>query len=420
MGMPTLPTTISPAAVIKATLESARVGAKPKNDRLMVGPPADLLEDLADLHPANAGSDRTAVLPSPSQPPPPAAEGNRMLATQTVQPQQFGSGPHAAGATRPMSLPSAPSSGPRSGGHSVTGSGAHAAQSGGFNSSGGYPVTGSGAYAASQSGAYSAKPPSDGLDLGPPFSGRVPSGSVRAVQGGLASAMPAHFMGAQLAHADARIDPPATAVSASTRPRARGRSAMSWAVALAAVGLGVGVAAMAAGARAPGRGGLLAAGASLVDPSRAGADKAALAVPAAAPSPSPVPVSVPPVAVPGAPAAVTAEPAASAPPPSGPIVIAPVIAPVAPAPPGKAASAPGGKVAAAQVVAPPARATASSSTPAARPVRSVSAEEPVVAAKVAKPSKLGAGAAAKGDSAVDEEQKKALKALQESQLETPF
>jgi len=42
-----------------------------------------------------------------------------------------------------------------------------------------------------------------------------------------------------------------------------------------------------------------------------------------------------------------------------------------------------------------------------------------VAAKPAKPVKP-AGAKPGGDSAVDEEQRKALKALQESQLETPF
>ena len=67
MGMPTSPTTISPAAVIKATLESARAGQgmKRTGDHLMAPPPKDLLEDLSDLqqHPADgAGSENTKIL----------------------------------------------------------------------------------------------------------------------------------------------------------------------------------------------------------------------------------------------------------------------------------------------------------------------------------------------------------------------
>jgi hypothetical protein len=59
--------------------------------------------------------------------------------------------------------------------------------------------------------------------------------------------------------------------------------------------------------------------------------------------------------------------------------------------------------------------------PVVRPAPQPAAAEEPVAAAGTKGTKGTKGApAAKGDSTVDEEQRKALKALQESQLETPF
>jgi hypothetical protein len=225
----------------------------------------------------------------------------------------------------------------------------------------------------------------------PPGAGSVPPAS---------PSMPAHFM-----LAPAPFDPPGTAVTA--RGRAGGRSVTSWAMALMAFGICVGLGAFAV---TRGNAGAMETGAAFVDPSRAGG-KAAAATPPATPVPVPVEapstVGVPPVAVPAVTAAAMAEPATAAP-VAAPVVAAPVVAaaPVAAAP---VAAPPGQRapVAFAAAAPPAVRAPAA---PVARP-----APEPPAPKTAAKGGRPG-----KGEAAVDEEQKKALKALQESQLETPF
>lgn len=66
-----LPTTVNPSAVIKATLESARAGKRP--DNLMPPPPADLLEDLADLRREPVREEQTKVLPAAPVSAPPSS-----------------------------------------------------------------------------------------------------------------------------------------------------------------------------------------------------------------------------------------------------------------------------------------------------------------------------------------------------------
>lgn len=412
MGMPTLPTTISPAAVIKATLESARAGVKPKTDHLMAGPPADLLEDLSDRHPADHGAEHTAILQSPSSSPstpPGMVQGVKALSTQMLQPQAMAHGTIPPGSARPMSAPPPPMSSP--------------AQSGGYAAqSGGYPAQ-SGGYAA-QSGGYAAQ-----------YNGPVPSGSVSVPGVVMPPSMPAHFMVPQAPYSDARVDPPGTAVTARTK--VAGRPAASWAIALAAFGLFVGVGAVAV-MNGNDNGGVMETSASFVDPSRAGAAKAAAAAQAPAAAPTAVPVAVadpasadgkvgvPPVAVP--PAAPAAPEAAAAPvvtTPAAAVAAAPAAPATAPAaaPATTTAAAPTAKAAAPVAVAAP-RPAAPAAAPVARPARPAPqpvAEEPVATAPATTKGGKGAKPAAKGgDSAVDEEQRKALKALQESQLETPF
>lgn len=406
MGMNTMPTTISPAAVIKATLESARAG-KPKTDHLMAGPPIDLLEDLADRHPADA-AEHTAILHSPpssiSQIPPPMVQGVKALSTQMLQQQAMAHGTIPPGSARPMSAPPPPMSG-------ASMSGGYAAQSGGY---------------AAHSGAYAAQ-----------YNGPVPSGSVSVPGVAMPPSMPAHFMVPQAPYSDGRIDPPGTSVT--SRTKVAGRPAASWAIALAAFGLFVGVGAVAV-MNGNDQGGLMETGASFVDPSRANAANkaaaAAHAAPAAAPTAVPVAggdqpttVGVPPVVVPAAAPAsteavaapVVTTPAAAAPPAAAPA------APAAAAPAAPVAAAATGKTSAPVAAAAPAAPRPAAPAPVARPTRPAPqpAEEPVAVAppppKGTKGAKPAAGAkGGSGDSAVDEEQRKALKALQESQLETPF
>jgi hypothetical protein len=416
MGMPTSPTTISPSAVIKATLESARAGAKPKTDHLMAGPPVDLLEDLADRHPADAGPEHTAILASPSQPPPGMLQGVKALSTQMLQPQAMPHGTIPPGSARPMSAP--PPAMSQSGGYPSTQSGGYAAQSGGYPStqSGGYAAQ-SGGYPSMQSGGYAAQ-----------YNGPVPSGSV-SVPGVVMPppSMPAHFMVPQAPYSDARIDPPGTAVTARTR--VAGRPASSWALALAAFGIFVGVGAVAV-MNGNDNAGLMETSASFVDPSRAGAAKAAAAVqaPPAAVAPTGVPVAAADQAATPAPVAVPMAAPASTEAPAVAVAAAPAVAvaPVVPAAPAVAVAVP---VVAAPPAAPAATVAAAPApkpvaaprpAPVSRPART-QADEPVAAAPKAAP-KPAAKSSSKGsgDSAVDEEQRKALKALQESQLETPF
>ena len=426
MGMPTSPTTISPAAVIKATLESARgAQAKRTGEHLMAGPPSDLLEDLADLrHPADVGAEHTAILQAPSSrgstsssvAAPPMVQGVQALPTQMLQPHPMPHGTIPPGSARPLTNPPPPNSHPHL--HSQTSaSGAYAAQSGGYAAqSGGY---------AAQSGGYAAQYP------GPVPAGSV-SGSIVSMTGPQQQ-MPAHFMVPQAPYSDGRMDPPGTAVTARTK--VGGRPAMSWAIALAAFGLFVGVGAVAV---MHGNDGFTETSASFVDPSRAAGGKGIMAPGVAAGqlavAPTPVPVAadrpavvaVLPVAVPAAPAAGTVVAVA----PTAEVAAAPVV--TTPPAAGAAPVAPGAVAVAVPIAAP-------AVAPAAAPAATVAAARPAsqrpafvpqrpppkpapeeVAAKPAKPAKPAPAGKPGGDSAVDEEQRKALKALQESQLETPF
>lgn len=274
---------------------------------------------------------------------------------------------------------------------SIHNTGAYAAQSGG------YPT---------QNGGYAAH-----------YNGPVRSGSVSVPGVGVPPhSMPAHFMVPHPPYSDARMDPPGAAVS--SRHTLRGRPAASWAVVLAVFGLFVGVGTVAV-MNGNDDAGLLETSASFVDPARANGPKAVAAAPSTlVPSPSSVPIAnavvatpaeqpvgVPPVVVPP-PAPVPPETVA-APTPAVPVLGAPEVAAAAARP------------AAAETVASPAPARPAVAAVARAPR---SAEEPVAAAtptpRSAKPPRPpGKGS---GDSAVDEEQRKALKALQESQLETPF
>jgi hypothetical protein len=411
MGMPTSPTTISPAAVIKATLESARAGVKPRTggaDHLMAGPPQDLLEDLADRHaaerpkpsrpPPDVGAEHTAILKSPTVPPPGMIQGVKALSTQALQPQALPQGTIPPGSSRPMSVPPPPNS--QSGGY-ATQSGGYATQSGGY---------------ATQSGAYAQ------------MNGPVPSGSVSVPGVSMSASMPAHFMVPQPPYSDGRMDPAGTAVS--VRGKSAGRSGMSWAMALAAFGLFVGVGAVAV--MNGNADGVIETGASFVDPSRAAGGKAAGGQPPAAPptgAPTGVPVgadpppavAVPPVAVaaPAAPPVATAPAVAAVAPPAAtvPAVVTPAAPPpVAAAPPAPVAVAAAAPRAAAPVAAAPQpRQAPVAAAPVSRPVRQApaAAEEPA-AAKPPKPGKGGKG----GE--VDDETKKALDELQKAQLERSF
>ncbi len=388
-GMNTMPTTISPAAVIKATLESARAGVKPRTDRLMAGPPQDLLEDLADMqvHPSDVGSEHTAILKSPnsSNVPPPMIQGVRALSTQAMQPQAMPHGTIPPGSSRPLTGPPPPNS----------------------NQSGGY---------AAQSGGYAAQ-----------YNGPVPSGSVSVPGVSMSQSMPAHFMVPHAPYSDARIDPPGTVVT--SRMKVAGRPATSWAMALAAFGIFVGVGAAAV---LNGNDGMKETSASFVDPSRAaggpGARNAAGAQPAVPGAPTAVPVvgandqpatvGVPPVAVPAAteaaaaPVVTTHAPAvpAATVPPAGMLAAAP--APVAAPPARPAAVAAAAPRAAAPAAAPRA--------PRPAPQAAAAADDaPVAAAPAAKSGKGGKGAAKPGGD-MDDETKKALDELQKAQLERSF
>ena len=392
-GMNTMPTTISPAAVIKATLESARAGVKPRTDHLMAGPPQDLLEDLADMqvHPSDVGSEHTAILKSPSSSnvPPPMIQGVRALSTQAMQPQAMPHGTIPPGSSRPLTGPPPPNSNQ---------SGGYAAQSGGY---------------AAQSGGYAAQ-----------YNGPVPSGSVSVPGVSMSQSMPAHFMVPHAPYSDARIDPPGTAVT--SRMKVAGRPATSWAMALAAFGIFVGVGAAAV---LNGNDGMKETSASFVDPSRAaggpGARNAAGAQPATPGAPTAVPVvgandqpatvGVPPVAVPAAaeapaaPVVTTHAPAATVP-PAGMLAAAPAPAAAPPARPAAVAAA------APRAVAP----AAAPRAPRPAPQAAAAAEDaPVAAAPPAKSGKGGKGAAKPGGD-MDDETKKALDELQKAQLERSF
>ncbi len=409
MGMPTsVPTTVSPAAVIKATLDSARPSGK-RND-LMSPPPKELLEELADMHPGEENP-RTVQMASPRSVPP---QGLAQPSTANMGPTAFA----------PVGVPSAPPSRsvpPAPNSRSVPPA----------------PIS------------HSAPPSSMGGHPYAPYGVPVPPGSV-SVPGVVMAAnaspsMPAHFMVPQAPYSDARMDPPGTVVPANAK--SGGRSAASWAMALLVLGLGVGI-----GGIALMRGnadGLLDTTAAFIDPSRAAAPRAAGAgAPVADPAPVAAPVAeapkvaVPAVAPQGAPPVGTeAVPAVAPATPAAPAVV-PVVAaaPVAQAPQAPqlgavaatqpAAPAPKPVVAAAPPPQPVARPAAPPPQPVAaapapkpvtpKPVAVASSDDTPPPAKPAKGGKGGKGGASGGGSEIDEETKKALEALQKSQLESSF
>lgn len=356
-------TTVSPSAVIKATLDSARASSPPpkKTDHLMAPPPAELLEDFSDLRPKR-DEEHTALLLS-------SASNSVPAVSPSVMPGQM-----APQALQPQPIPTA-----------------------------------------SYASAYP-----------PPPNPYVPAHSSSTNVPG-AMAMPAHFMVPQAPYSDGRMDPPGTAVTSRTRIGAR--PAMSWAAALLAFGLFVGVGAVAI--MQGNNESVAETGASFVDPSHApGAPHggAAAQAPAqAAPSVEEPKAAVPPVAVPQvavptpavtAPtpmptqvAAAEPEPRAEVKPEPKPEPKAETVGAAAPKPVAKPEPKP---VAVAQPVSRPA--------PAPRPVaRPASASEDDKPEKPAKPvAKASGKGAAKGGSDVDEETKKALEALQKSQLESSF
>ncbi|AKV00934.1 Alginate regulatory protein AlgP [Labilithrix luteola] len=356
-------TAVNPSAVIKQTLDSARASSPPKRpEHLMAPPPAELLEDFSDLRPKR-DEERTALLLSSSS----NSTSNSVPAVgHSVMPGQM-----PPQALQPQPIPT-------------------------------------GSYA-------SAYPP-------PPNPYVAASSSSTNVPG--AMSMPAHFMVPQAPYSDGRMDPPGTSVT--SRTRIGGRPAMSWAAALLAFGLFVGVGAVAI--MQGNNDSLAETGASFVDPSHApGAAHAATQPAAQAVTPTGAPaaeeprVAVPPVAVPQAAvptpvAAPTAPPVAVAEPEPKPEAkpeakVEPK-AQVAAAPAPKPAVKPESKpVAVAQPVSRPAPAP----RPVARPAAASDDEKP--ARPVAKAAGRGA---AKGGSDVDEETKKALEALQKSQLESSF
>ncbi len=419
VGPQSAPASISPAAVIKATLESARSS---RRDQLVPGPPADLLEDSADFD-IVAGSPHTPFMGL--QPQVPAAP----VYDRTMPP-----------APAPVVAPSAralfegpPTHRPPPSFAPPPSSNAHA----GYSMPPMAPASVSGGYPAQMG--Y----------------GHVPSASASVPGVAMSASVPAHFMTPQAPHAD----PPATAVTSAHK--VSGRPAASWAVALLACGLFVGVAAVAV---MQGNDSVADTTASFVDPSRApkgaGAQPHAVAPPAApeqgagatttsavsapvgdAPAASPEapppgligasPVAAPPVAEPGAaePAAVAVAPVVTTPAAPAPLGVA--FAPVAvqtPAPAQTSAPAPAAPAAAAPV----AKAAAPVASPAPRPAstggwKTATANPtptPVPRPRAAPPPddepapKKTAKKSGKASSDTDDETKKALEALQKAQLES--
>lgn len=419
-AMPSVPPpgpSMSPAAVIKATLESARAAKRANEGALMPPPPAELLEDMTDrlaaddprLAPMSGGNvSRHHSVPPPPQSHRPQTMQSPYTAPMGMQPV----GVSELGATMlagmgPGSLPQPPPSshGPMTGPPPPM----HLAH--------GYAP-------ASPSGSI---PP-------PPQSYRPPNSyanSHAANQTG-PHQMPAHFMMPNAPYSDGRMDPPGTSVTA--RHRTPGRPASAWAMALVAAGLFVGVGAVAV---MQSNDSLMDTTASFVDPSRAGAPKAAAqpAAPEPAPQAAPTTAIAPTVVVPPA---VNPDPA----PQAGGVIgaSAPAQPPVAAAAPA-APAAPEAKAATPAVAASPgnvgqtapkttwiaptpkpqapvaaAPAPAPAPKPAAAPKPAVASNEdaPEKPAKPTKPTKPG-----KGD-ATDDETKKALEALQKAQLESGF
>jgi hypothetical protein len=389
-GLPTMPTTISPSAVIKSTLEG--VGRSGRRNDLMAPPPKELLDELAAAHPDDdnphtvmlgasaplgqpmAPSFGQGFVPAPpssrSVPPPPISR------SMPPPSSSHGHGGHASHAG--YGMPSAP--------HSRSIPPAPNSQS--------VPP-------APHSQSRAGHPYGYGVPMAP-HSVSVPG---VAMNNG-ASSMPAHFMVPQAPHSDARMDPPAFVAPAASG----GRSAASWAMALLVIGIGVGLGGIAL---MRGNDGLRDTTAAFIDPSRAVQPKAGAGGAPDAPAgeaPKPVPVAAPAVVAPVLATAVAAP--APAPAPTDAVAAAgpaappaPVAVPPSPAPQPIAHAAPKPVPVAASPRPAPA--------PAARPAR-VASEDGAPAPR--KP----AGRAGGGKSEIDEETRKALEALQKSQLESSF
>lgn len=416
---------MSPAAVIKATLESARAAKRANEGALMPPPPAELLEDMTD----RLAPDDPRLAPMSSRPvssarghhsvpPPPQSQRPQMMQSPYTAPMGMQPvGVSELGATMlagmgPSSQPAPSSHGPMTGPPPPM----HLAH--------GYAP-------ASPSGSI---PP-------PPQSYRPPNSYANnhaANQTG-PHQMPAHFMVPNAPYSDGRMDPPGTSVTA--RHRTPGRPASAWAMALVAAGLFVGVGAVAV---MQSNDSLMDTTASFVDPSRAGAPKAAAqpAAPEPAPQAAPTTAIAPTVVVPPA---VNPDPApqaggvigASAPAGQPPVAVA--AQPAAPAQEPK----PEAKAATAAVAANPAPTAPKTTTtwiaptpkpqapvaaapaPAPAPKPAAAAPKPAVASnedapeKPVKPTGGKGPKGGKGD-ATDDETKKALEALQKAQLESGF
>jgi hypothetical protein len=406
------PASMSPAAVIKATLESARAAKRANEGALMPPPPAELLEDMTDrlapddprLAPLSSRSVGHAVPPPPHSQRPPQMMQSPYTAPMGMTPM----GVSELGATMLAGMgPNGPHSQPPPSSH---GHGPMTGPPPPMHLAHGYP------------------PPSPSGSIPPPPQSYRPPNSYANGQANQTGPhqMPAHFMVPNAPYSDGRIDPPGTSVTA--RHRTPGRPASAWAMALVAAGLFVGVGAVAV---MQSNDSLMDTTASFVDPSRAApkaaAQPVAEPVPQAAPTTAIAPtVVVPPAVNPEQPPAggVIGASAPAAPPP----VAAPAPAP-APVPEAKPEAKPAAVAAnpapaapkttwiapTPKAQAPAAAAPAPAPKPAAAPKPAVASNEDAPE-KPAKPSKSKPG---KGD-ATDEETKKALEALQKAQLESGF
>ena len=408
MGQPTGPTTLSPAAVIKATLESARSG-KRSEAGLVAGPPVDLLEDDADVHPADAGPQRTAILAQDRQGP------------NSVPPSSMNPGVNGGGFNSSLAMAATQ--------HSMHGPMSQPPMSVGPHSQ--PPMSGvmHGPMSMSQPpmsmGPVSQPPPSSGYPQG--YQSMPPHSAVSVPGVAMSASMPAHFMVPQAPYSDGRMDPPGASIT--NRHKVSGRPTTSWAVALLAFGLFVGVGAVAAMQQ---NNGVMDTTASFVDPARAQQQPQAQAQGGAvqnAPVNAPVNGAQPPAPVVTAP--VVATPNAAAP-------GAPVAAAAAPAPAGEAAAAPTGAVLGAS--APPAAPAPAPADPkeakegkektakADKPPKHHWSPPPAPAPKATAEKKAEKVAAAddekpakptkKTSKADDEETRKALEDLKKAQLES--
>ncbi len=383
-----MPSSISPAAIIKTTLESAR--ASHRRDSLISGPPTDLLEDSTD----DSAND-----------PDPAYGADRGYGDDR--------GYVAHGHTSPFEAPPTHRPPPNSG---MPNSGMSRPMMEGPPS---YPPP---------AGPYSQPPVSSGrLDnmnhtrgmYGAPMAPMAPPPAQPSVPAAPGS-MPAHFMTPQAPYSD----PPGTSVTAGHR--VGGRPAVSWAAALLACGLFVGVVAVAVMQSSDA---IADTTASFVDPART-PKKANAAQNAEAPigPPTPVPVSAngvptPDPAAPAPPAGLLGASPVQPPPPPPPVAEQPaqqpaVVAPAQPSPAHASPAPPAVTGFAPVAVATPAAPKRSAPVwkappPAPKAAKAPAADEDPPKKAESKPAKPGGKKAEP-----DDETKKALEALQKAQLES--